>query len=210
MRLSKLFIVLFFSLGGIFPALAEAPAAARPVIVAFGDSLSAGYRLPPTDSFPAQLQAALNAEGIDARVVNMGLSGDTTAGGVRRLESALAQKPQLVILELGANDALRGLPPAEAKKNLATLLEGFKKANVPVILAGMRAPRNLGPDYTKRFDAMYEELAEQYGARLYPFFLEGVAMNPSLNLDDGLHPNRQGVAIIVKGMVPLVKGQLKR
>lgn len=210
MRLSKLFILLFFSLIGVFPALAEAPAPVKPVILAFGDSLSAGYRLPPTDSFPAQLQAALKAEGIDAQVVNMGVSGDTTAGGVRRLPSALAQKPQLVILELGANDALRGLPPMDAKKNLASILEGFKAANIPVILAGMRAPRNLGPDYARAFDGMYEDLADRYDAELYPFFLEGVAMNPSLNLDDGLHPNQQGVAIIVKGILPLVKDKLKR
>jgi acyl-CoA thioesterase-1 len=210
MRLYHLAAMLLLSSVGIVPAKAQIAAPSQQTIIAFGDSLSAGYRLPAAASFPSQLQAALKAEGIEAKVVNMGVSGDTTAGGVRRVANAIAQKPQLIILELGANDALRGLPPAEAKKNLATMLAAFKKANIPVVLAGMQAPRNLGPDYAKAFNGMYEELADDYDVPLYPFFLEGVAMNPGLNLDDGLHPNERGIAVIVKGILPKVKKALKQ
>lgn len=178
-------------------------AAAAPLrILAFGDSLMAGYGLPQEDGFVPQLQQALTKMGRDVQVINGGVSGDTTAGGVARLDWMLADKPDVVILELGANDALRGLPPAEAKKNLETIILRLKATGARILLAGMLAPRNLGADYAKEFDAIYPDLAKAHGLDLYPFFLDGVATRPELNQGDGLHPTKEGVAVIVEKILP--------
>lgn len=171
-------------------------------ILAFGDSLTAGYGLPQEDGFVPQLQQALDKMGREAQVINGGVSGDTTAGGVARLDWMLADKPDLVILELGANDALRGLDPAEARRNLETMILRIKQTGAKILLAGMMAPRNLGAEYATAFDAMYPELAEAHDLDLYPFFLDGVAMRPELNQGDGLHPTKEGVAVIVEGILP--------
>jgi acyl-CoA thioesterase-1 len=173
-------------------------------ILAFGDSLTAGYGLPKDQSFPAMLQAALRARGIAATVIDGGVSGDTSAGGRARLDWSLAGNPDCVILELGANDALRGLDPAATEANLDAILTRLTQRGLPVLLAGMLAPPNLGEDYGKRFNALYPRLAERHKVALYPFFLEGVAMQAALNQGDGLHPNARGVAAIVDRITPYV------
>jgi acyl-CoA thioesterase-1 len=186
--------------------LLSAPAsAAQKVILAFGDSLTAGYGLPAAEGFTAQLERALVARGLDVVVQNAGVSGDTTAGGRARLAWTLGdRKPDLVLLELGANDALRGLDPDAMRRNLDAMLAELKRREVPVLLAGMQAPRNLGPEYRAAYDKVFAELADEYEAPLYPFFLDGVAMNPQLNQSDGLHPTAEGVAVIVERIVPHV------
>ncbi|WP_133612346.1 arylesterase [Dongia mobilis] len=177
--------------------------AAEPVrILAFGDSLTAGYGLPQEDGFVPQLQQALDKMGRRAQVINGGVSGDTTAGGVARLDWMLADRPDIVILELGANDALRGLPPEEARRNLETIIQRIKDTGAEILLAGMLAPRNMGEDYADAFDAIYPDLAAAHQLELYPFFLEGVATRPELNQGDGIHPTREGVAVIVEGIMP--------
>ena len=178
-----------------------------PHILVLGDSLVAGYGLGPDEAFPERLGAALNAKGRPVRITNAGVSGDTSAGGLARVEWSLADKPDLLILELGANDGLRGLPVDDLRRNLSTI-EICRKNGVRVLLAGMRAPRNMGPDYARRFDAVYPELAAQYGLTLYPFFLDGVALDRSLNLPDGMHPNQMGVQVIVERMLPVVEREL--
>lgn len=180
------------------------------VLVAFGDSLTAGFDIAPEKSFPAQLEAALRKKGHKVRVLNAGVSGDTTAAGLARFDWSIPEEADAVILELGANDALRGLPPEEARGNLDKILTKLKQRGLPVLLAGMAAPRNLGPEYTKAFDAMYADLAEKHGVALYPFFLEGVVNERTLNLADGMHPNGEGVAIIVKNILPAVEGLLQQ
>jgi acyl-CoA thioesterase-1 len=185
---------------------AAGQAAAKPVkILALGSSLTQGYGLPPGTEFTVQLQAALKGAGIDAVVTNAGVSGDTSAGGLARLDWSLADHPDAVILELGSNDMLRGTPPAETEKNLRAILDKLKAAHVKVLLTGMHAQRNLGADYVRQFDAIYPRLAGQYDVLFYPFFLDGVALNPKLNQADGMHPNPAGVKIIVARMLPLVK-----
>jgi acyl-CoA thioesterase-1 len=188
----------------------SAASAAPAKILAFGDSLTAGYGLAAADGFVGQLAAALQADGIQAEVIDGGVSGDTTAGGLARLDWALADKPDLVILELGSNDALRGLDPAEAEANLDQMLTRLAAAKVPVLLAGMYAPRNLGAEYTEAFDAIYPALAEKHGVPLYPFFLEGVAGETALNQPDGIHPNPEGVAVIVERILPHVRDALEK
>jgi acyl-CoA thioesterase I len=179
-------------------------------IVAFGDSLTAGYLLQPNESFPAQLQMALEAKGHKVQIVNAGVSGDTTAGGVDRLSWSLQSGADAVILELGANDALRGLDPKITRTNLDKMLTALKVDGIPVLLAGMKAPGNWGADYVKSFDAIYPELATKHGASLYPFFLDGVALNPALVLSDGLHPTAQGIAEVVKRILPDVEALIAR
>lgn len=173
-------------------------------IMLFGDSLVAGYGLPAEDAIPANLEAALADRGIAATVLNAGVSGDTTAGGVSRLAWALADDPDFVVVELGANDGLRGIDPANTRQNLDTILSELDAAGVPALLAGMLAPRNLGPEYAAEFDALYPELAEKHDVPLYPFFLEGVALEPSLNQPDGIHPNAAGVDAIVERFTPVL------
>jgi acyl-CoA thioesterase I len=184
---------------------ATAPAAAHvPVILDLGDSLTAGYGLPASEAFPAQLQAWLAGHGMAARVVNAGVSGDTTAGGLARLDWVLADKPDLVILALGANDALRGIEPKAVRANLGAMIEKIKAAGAKVLLLGMLAPPNWGDVYDQAFDGIFPDLARRYGVPLYPFFLEGVAMKPQLNQPDGLHPNARGVAVLVEHIGPVV------
>lgn len=179
-------------------------------IVALGDSLTAGYGLPPSAAFPAQLQKALKSRGHNVAVANAGVSGDTTSGGLQRLDWAVPPGTEAVILELGANDALRGINPAEARANLDQILASLGKRGIPVLLAGMRSPQNWGKDYVDSFESMYPDLAERHGALLYPFFMDGVALDPKLNLDDGLHPNTAGVARIVTGILPEVEALIER
>ena len=185
--------------------LSATPAMAHtPQILALGDSLTAGFGLPADESFPARLEAALTAKGIAAHVINGGVSGDTTAGGVARLDWALADKPDIVVLELGANDALRGVDPGETRANLEKMIERIKAAGAKILLVGMRAPANLGEEYGREFERIYPELAKEHGIPLYPFFLDGVAMDPKLNQTDGLHPNERGVAAVVDRIAPYV------
>ncbi len=180
-------------------------ASAAPVdILVLGDSLTAGYGLEQDESFPVQLQAQLRSAEYAVNVINAGVSGDTTAGGLARIEWALADQPDIVIVELGANDALRGLAPTQVYQNLNALLTRLSKAGCRVILAGMMAPRNLGPEYYARFDQIYPDLAKRFDLLFYPFFLEGVATDPRLNQADGVHPNLAGVKVIVDGILPLV------
>lgn len=182
-----------------------APAAAEPVrLMAYGDSLTHGYGLPAGETFPEQLEDALQAEGLDVTVINAGNSGDTTAGGLARLDWALADDPDAVILELGANDGLRGLDPQATYDNLDAIMARLSDERLPVLIAGMLAPPNLGREYGEAFNAVYPRLAKKYEAPFYPFFLEGVAMEPSLNQSDGIHPNAAGVAEIVKRIKPHV------
>lgn len=189
------------------PAL---PAAAEPIrVMAFGDSLTHGYGLAPGETFPEQLEAALRDDGFDVTVLNAGNSGDTTAGGLARLDWALADDPDAVILELGANDGLRGLDPEATYANLDAMLAKLLNAGVPVLLAGMLAPPNLGREYGEAFNAIYPRLAAEHGVPLYPFFLEGVAAQRALNQGDGIHPNAKGVAEIVAGIKPYVVDLLK-
>lgn len=176
----------------------------KPVIVAFGDSLSAGYGVSQSESFPAQLEAALAENGVEARVINAGVSGDTTAGGRARLDWVLADKPDMAIVELGSNDGLRGIDPAETEANLDAILERLKAEGVDVLFTGMLAPPNLGRDYEAEFNTVFPRLAKEHDVAFYPFFLEGVAAQPALNQDDGMHPNAEGVAVIVERITPYV------
>jgi acyl-CoA thioesterase-1 len=185
-----------------WPAVASAKAVK---IVALGDSLTAGLGLPAQEAFPAKLQAALKAKGIDATVVNAGVSGDTASGGLDRLDWSVPDDADAVIVELGANDALRGLDPALTQKALTTILDKLAARHIPVLLAGMKAPRNLGSDYTGKFDAIFPALAANHPVVFYPFFLEGVAGDPHLNQGDGMHPTAAGVDVIVKSILPQVE-----
>ena len=186
-------------------AFAGVPAAGRvPVILDFGDSLTAGYGLPAGQAFPARLEAWLHQQGIEVRVVNAGVSGDTTAGGLARLDWALADKPDLVILALGANDALRGIAPSTVRENLDRMIGKIEVSGAKLLLLGMLAPPNWGEEYSHAFDQIFPELARIHHLPLYPFFLEGVAMKPELNQPDGLHPNERGVAVLVDRIAPVV------
>lgn len=179
-------------------------------IAAFGDSLTAGYGLRPGQAFPDILQVALRARGHSVEIINAGVSGDTTAAGLARFDWAIPSDADAVIVELGANDALRGIPPQEARANLDAILSRLDKRGIPVMVAGMRSPENWGADYRDRFDAIFAELAAKHGALIYPFFLDGVATNPKLNLDDGLHPNARGIAVIVERILPKAEELLER
>ena len=173
-------------------------------VAILGDSLAAGFGLHPEEAFPIRLEAALKEAGRNVAVSNQGVSGDTSAGGLDRVDWMLGDRPDIVMVELGANDALRGTDPATTEKNLAAIIEKLKAAGTTVWLAGMMAPRNLGPDYVTRFDGMYKRLADKYQVPLYPFILEGVAQDATLNQADGLHPNPKGVEVIVKNLLPFV------
>ncbi|HAT36601.1 MAG TPA: arylesterase [Rhodospirillaceae bacterium] len=185
-------------------------AAAKPVkILAFGDSLTAGYGLDEKDGFTKQLARALRRDGFDARVLNAGVSGDTSAGGLARTDWVMQAKPDLVILELGANDGLRGLDPVDTKRNLDAIIRRIRATGSVLLLAGMRAPPNLGDDYGKAFNSIFPALAKAHKVAFYPFFLDRVAADPALNQADGIHPNAKGVAVIVAGILPVVKGALE-
>ncbi len=179
-------------------------------LVALGDSLTAGYGLKPGQSFPDILQKALKAKGYDVNVVNAGVSGDTAEDGLARFDWSVPSDADALIVELGANDMLRGMPVAGAKAALSDILSKAAKAHIPTLLAGMRAAPNLGPDYRAAFDRIYPELAAKYGASLYPFFLDGVAADPKLNQQDGLHPNPAGVKIVVARILPAVEALLTK
>jgi acyl-CoA thioesterase-1 len=194
--LSAMALILLADYGG---------ARAEPVrLLVLGDSLAAGYGLAPEDAFPARLERRLRRDGLDVRVLNGGVSGDTSAGGRARLDWALADRPQAAIVELGANDALRGLDPAMTRANLDAVIARLKREGVRVLLAGMLAPPNFGRDYERAFNAVYPALARRHGVALYPFFLDGVATDPALNQPDGIHPNARGVAEIVDRIAPYV------
>jgi acyl-CoA thioesterase-1 len=188
-----------------------APAAAKPLkLVALGDSLTAGYGLPAGQAFPDVLARALKAKGWDVEVVNAGVSGDTAADGLARYDWSVPEGADAIIVELGANDMLRGLKPEATKATLATILDKARAAHLPTLIAGMRAAPNLGPEYDHAFDAIYPALAKTYHVPLYPFFLDGVAGDPKLNQPDGLHPNAEGVEVIVQRIVPAVEQLLQQ
>jgi acyl-CoA thioesterase I len=202
-RIAILLFVQALTLGGT--------AEAAPIkLVALGDSLTAGLGLPASESFPAKLEAALKARGHDVTIVNAGVSGDTAGDGLARLDWSVGDDANAVIVELGANDALRGLDPAMTRATLDKLLKRLGDRHLPVFIAGMRAPRNLGEDFDQRFDAIYPDLATKYGLTLYPFFLDGLVGRSDLLQADGLHPNAAGVEAIVGRMVPVVEPWLAR
>lgn len=182
------------------------------LILAFGDSLYAGYGLKAGESLPAKVEQQMRAQGVNAKVVNAGVSGDTTLAGRSRLNFALdnlPRKPDLVLLGLGGNDVLRQIPVAETRANMTAMLDELKRRDIPVVLTGMRAPPNLGLDYARPFDAIYTDLARQYGASLDPFVLAGVIGDRQLMLPDGIHPNARGIDVMAKRITPLVAGRLQ-
>ncbi len=182
------------------PAVAETPFS----IVALGDSLTAGYGLPPEDAFTTRLEQRLKAKGLNVEVVNAGVSGDTSKAGLSRIDWSVPDGTGLVIVELGANDALRGISPVQTEKNLDGIIARLKERDIPVLLTGMLAPPNMGKDYEAAFNAIYPKLAEKHGVELYPFFLDGVVADPKLNQADGIHPNAAGTAVIVERLSPTV------
>lgn len=183
----------------------------RPVrIVAFGDSLTAGFGLPASEAFPQRLSEALKQRGHAVEVINAGVSGDTTAGGLARVDWAVPDGTDAVIVELGANDALQGRDPVQTRTNLDAIVARLTGKGAIVLIAGMRAPRNLGEAYAARFDPIFPDLASKYGALLYPFFLDGVALDQSLNQGDGIHPNAKGVSVIIERMLPAVEQLLAK
>ena len=200
-RLIAAGFIVFLAICGTFSSALAEPFK----IVGFGDSLMAGFALGPGEGFTDRLQAALRAKGLDVTVANAGVSGDTTSGGLARLDWSVPDGTQLVILELGANDMLRGVSPEIPRKNLDEMLGKLKARRIAVLLAGMRAAPNLGADYQAAFDAIYPDLAGKYGVPLYPFFLDGVAGQPGLQLEDGLHPTAQGVDQMVDRILPMVE-----
>jgi acyl-CoA thioesterase-1 len=179
-------------------------------LVVLGDSLSAGYQLSAGEGFTDQLQKALDAKGLSVDVINAGVSGDTSSGGLSRLDWSVGPDTNAVILELGANDALRGISPELTRKNIDEIVRRLTDRGIAVLVAGMMAPRNLGPEYADAFDPIYSDVAKAHDALFYPFFLEGVALNPDLNLSDGMHPNAKGVEIIVQNILPKVEELLAK
>ncbi|RUV35102.1 arylesterase [Mesorhizobium sp. M7A.F.Ca.MR.148.00.0.0] len=194
-------LMVFLAICGAMPSARAEPFK----IVGFGDSLTAGYGLGTDQGFTDRLQAALRAKGHDVSVANAGVSGDTTSGGLARLDWSVPDGTQLVILELGANDMLRGVSPDITRKNLDEMLSKLKQRKIAVLLAGMRAAPNLGPDYQNAFDAIFPDLAKKYEVVLYPFFLDGVAGQPGMQLEDGLHPSVEGVDQMVERILPTVE-----
>ncbi|MFC6446871.1 arylesterase [Shinella zoogloeoides] len=200
----------FFASLAITALLSAGLARAEPVkLVGFGDSLMAGYQLPAADAFPVKLEAVLRAKGYDVEIANAGVSGDTTSGGLSRLDWSIPDGTQGVILELGANDALRGIAPEQTEKNLDAMLTRLKERGIPVLLAGMLAPPNMGADYAERFNGIYKRLSEKHGVPLYPFFLEGVVTKADLQIEDGMHPNPAGVDVMVQSILPTAEAFLK-
>lgn len=182
----------------------------RPAIAAFGDSLSAGLGVEPGRSYPDDLQRLLDAAGYHYKVVNLGVSGDTTTDGVERMPEVLAIHPAVVILEFGANDGLRGLPVASTQKNLADMVEAFRRAQIAILLAGMTLPRNYGPDYIRSFEQIYVDLAKQYKLARIPFLLEGVGGHPELTQPDGLHPTAEGAEIVARNVMNYLQPMLRK
>ena len=197
------FLVFVMLAAGPFVAASSAWADV-PRIVVLGDSLSSGYDLPPGASFPEKLAKALARDGVEAEIVGAGVSGDTTAGGLARLDWSTAQADGVVV-QLGGNDMLRGIPPAATRANIETMVRRLKERGVAVLLAGMLAPPSMGEDYERAFNALYPQVAEGENVLFYPFFLDGVATDPALNLSDGIHPNERGVDVVVERILPKVK-----
>lgn len=199
-----LFHFLVMSFMAAWPVAAQQPIQ----LVGFGDSLMAGYQLAPSESYTAQLETALQAKGHDVVVTNAGVSGDTTSGGLSRVDWSVPDGTDGVILELGANDALRGISPDETEKNLDAIISRLKERNIPVLLAGMLAPPNMGQAYSERFGEIYPRLAKKHDVPLYPFFLDGVVAVAGTQLEDGMHPNAKGVGIMVERSLPAVEAFL--
>jgi acyl-CoA thioesterase-1 len=190
--------------------LSQHSASARTLnVVAFGDSLTAGYQLPPDEAFPARLETLAKSKGLDVTITNAGVSGDTTADGLARIDWSIPDGTDAVILELGANDALRGLSPEESQKNLETMIVRLKERKIPVLLAGILAPPNMGADYEAKFNGIYKALGEKHGVPVYPFFLDGVTLNAGMVLDDGMHPNGAGTKIMAERFYPVFEAFLK-
>lgn len=179
-------------------------------MVVLGDSLSAGYGLGPGEGFPETLSRALTSDGFEAEIQNAGVSGDTSSGGLARLDWSVGEGVDIVLIELGANDALRGIPVEVTRKNLTEMVERLQKRDITVLLAGMLAPPNMGQVYGDEFKSIYSDLAKEYALEFYPFFLEGVAADPELNLDDGIHPNKKGIDVIVSSILPQVTKVLEK
>jgi len=177
-------------------------------LVGFGDSLMAGYQLAPSESYTAQLEAALKAKGHKVVITNAGVSGDTTSAGLSRIDWSVPDGTDGVILELGANDALRGIAPEQSEKNLDAMLARLKERGIPVLLAGILAPPNMGGDYAEKFNPIYKRLADKYAVPLYPFFLDGVTTLPGMQIEDGMHPNAKGIAVMVERTLPMVEAFL--
>jgi acyl-CoA thioesterase-1 len=214
-RQSGPFMTIIFAcaaaLAAMIVTLPIAQAQGQPIrLVALGDSLSAGYGLPQEAAFPVVLERALKAKGYKVEIANAGVSGDTSSGGLDRLDWSVPDGTDGVILELGANDMLRGLDPALTRRNIEAIVQRLKARNIPVLLAGMYASRNLGPDYVQKFDSLYPDIAKKHDLVLYPFFLDGVAGERSLNLPDGMHPTAKGIEIIVARILPTVESFLAR
>jgi acyl-CoA thioesterase-1 len=214
-RQSGPFMTIIFACAAVLAVMiapASAPLAqAQPLrLVVLGDSLAAGYGLPQEAAFPAVLERALKAKGYRVEIANAGVSGDTSSGGLDRLDWSVPDGTDGVIVELGANDMLRGLDPAVPRRAIGAIVERLKARNIPVMLAGMYASRNLGPDYVQKFDSLYPDIAKRHDLVLYPFFLDGVAGERSLNLPDGLHPTAKGVEIIVERILPTVESFIGR
>jgi acyl-CoA thioesterase-1 len=196
---------------GLFTAAFPAQAQTRPVkLVVFGDSLSTGLGLPTAEAFPAKLARALQAKGLTVEVADAGVSGDTSSAGLARLDWSVPDDTDAVIVELGANDALRGVDPKITREALDNILRRLKERNIEVLFAGMQAPRNLGEDYTRAFDGVFPQLASTHGVLFYPFFLDGVAADARLNQRDGIHPNAEGVDVIVARILPKVEELIGR
>lgn len=206
-RGSAVLKVMILAAALLVPQAAQANGPCR--IAVLGDSLASGYGLPLEDSFPARLEEALQDGGYPCAVLNAGVTGDTSAGGLARLDWMLDDEPSHVIVELGGNDALRGLAPEQMAENLDAILERLSEAEIEVLLAGMLAPPNLGREYGEEFAAVFPRLAEEHGLPLYPFFLDGVAAEPSLNLPDRIHPNAEGVRVIVGRILPSIEDWLE-
>ncbi len=201
----KFVVIMTLTLALNSAASADTPSRTLPrTLMVFGDSLTAGYGLPRGEAFPVKLEERLKQEGAAIKVLGQGVSGETTAGGLSRLEYALKKNPDYLILELGANDMLRSIDPANTRANLTKMLDILKARKIPVLLAGMRVYGNLGPNIDKAYVKMYKELADKYDCVLYPFFLDGVVADPALNQDDSIHPNIKGVAVIVDRILPAV------
>jgi len=194
----------------LLPVHAAQAACKDKKLVVVGDSLVAGYGLPPGFAFPEQLAISLKDSGYDITVINAGVSGDTTSGGLSRLDWSVGEDADIVVLELGANDALRGIPVEVTRQNLDTMINKLTKKGAKVMLAGMLAPPNMGPVYGEAFNAIYPELAESHAITLYPFFLDGVAAEPELNQADGIHPNTEGIKVMVSRFAPALETLLQK
>ncbi|MBW9087197.1 arylesterase [Rhizobium wenxiniae] len=199
----------FIVMVALFAGSSSAKAQEKAInLVGFGDSLMAGYQLAPSESYTAQLETALKAKGHNVVITNAGVSGDTTSAGLSRIDWSVPDGTDGVILELGANDALRGIAPEQSEKNLDAMLARLKERGIPVLLAGILAPPNMGGDYAEKFNPIYKRLAEKYAVPLYPFFLDGVTTVPGMQLEDGMHPNAKGVAVMAERTLPMVEAFL--